>query len=294
MFKFKNKKIFTGIIIITLFLSLSILSAQNPDNSTSNQISTQDITDNNIDQSIISTNTNKKEVNKQSSNNIENNKDKKYVKHTNNSISNSQNNKNPINIQNTEKYNIKSNTSKNIKTTQETQNKTYTISNSTQLIDTLNDIVSNQSENYNYILNLEDGTYKLQHRNNKLNTQKNLNITIRGIHNNTVLEDGSFDISSSVNLNLSNLQISYLMMRNQGTCTFNNVTASLFNGEGGGKDAIANLGKMSIINSNLNIQIYKSEERVNIEILGDYEHNNNVTDDFYIHQTGGLYNLGLL
>ncbi|WP_303235832.1 hypothetical protein [Methanosphaera cuniculi] len=57
-------------ILITLFMSLSVLNAENTDNISSDQITSQDINnyDNSIDQGTISTNINK-EI-KQSSNSI--------------------------------------------------------------------------------------------------------------------------------------------------------------------------------------------------------------------------------
>ena len=69
-----HKKVLIGMILITLFMSLSVLNAENPDNISSDQITSQDINnyDNSIDQGTISTNINK-EI-KQSSNSIK----KKY------------------------------------------------------------------------------------------------------------------------------------------------------------------------------------------------------------------------
>ena len=271
-------------------MSLSVLNAENPDNISSDQITSQDINnyDNSIDQGTISTNINK-EI-KQSSNSIKKNTSHIISNNNNSKTKQSQdrleNNKNSTEKENTGKYNIESNTTKNIKTA-ETQNKIYTITNGTQLNDTLNDIVANQSEDHNYILNLaNDGIYNLYSRNNKLNTPKKLNITIQGTSNNVILQNGNFKISSSVNLNISNLEIRWFRMQNKGTVILDNVEGLV--------DLLNNSGKMKITNSNLTSEQLQYEERINTEAGNDYVIEHNVTDDFYIHVTGGLYNTGLL
>lgn len=283
-------------ILITLFMSLSVLSAENPDNTSTNQINAQDLNNNELDQSTISTNTNK--INKQSSNNIQknNDKDNSYIISNDNLKTNNNQNiekydKNSTYEENTKKYNIESNTTKNIKTATK-QNKTYTISNYTQLNSTLHNIVENQSEDYNYILNLEVGTYRFSENllEFNFNTTKKLNVTIKGSSYNTLLDQPFFDITSSVTLNISNVKIISPLIQNRGTCILDNIYLPLQDILGRG-DEIFNSGKLVIINSNLSIRNPKGQGRW---FSTDTSGNVNTNDYFNFHVTGGIKNNGFL
>ena len=284
-------------ILITLFMSLSVLSAENPDNTSTNQINAQDLNNNELDQSTISTNINK-EV-KQSSNSIKNydNENTSHIISNNNNLKIKQNqdilenNKNSTEKENTGKYNIESNTTKNIKTATK-QNKTYTISNYTQLNSTLHNIVENQSEDYNYILNLEDGTYRFSENllEFNFNTTKKLNVTIKGSSYNTLLDQPFFDITSSVTLNISNVKIISPLIQNRGTCILDNIYLPLQDILGRG-DEIFNSGKLVIINSNLSIRNPKGQGRW---FSTDTSGNVNTDDYFNFHVTGGIKNNGFL